>query len=298
VLAVGDAGFQKKCLGRMSDVARAGRTVLFVSHNLAAVESLCDRVIWLENGMVRADGHPGQVISGYLQTAFSPTTEQSWPDVASAPGNEVVRLRRACVRPVGMSPGDPITIRTPFVFEFDYWKAQPNIDLLLGFYLYNEQGVEVFSTWNKLASRHDVGAPAAPAFAQQPTPVGLYRDTCDVPGDLLNDGLHRVELWVASRDLEAVYWQDTVLVFEVRDSSDMRGGWFGKWTGAVRPALNWTSDLLAAGEWSDTLVASRQDGYNTGHRLATGSASLPAALVSSEPPLRPGVASSLTRMEG
>ena len=68
VLAVGDASFQKKCLGKMDDVAKSGRTVLFVSHNMEAIMSLCTRVIWIDKGEIIRDGNPTSVVNEYLET--------------------------------------------------------------------------------------------------------------------------------------------------------------------------------------------------------------------------------------
>src|SRR5471030_620917 len=76
VLAVGDQQFQKKCLGKMGQVAKEGRTVIFVSHNMAAVQSLCSRAIWLNDGKVLEDGQAGTVISSYLNHSFSALAEQ------------------------------------------------------------------------------------------------------------------------------------------------------------------------------------------------------------------------------
>jgi len=93
VLAVGDAAFQKKCLGKMGDVARGGRTVLFVSHNLIAVQSLCGNAVWLDCGSIVQRGRCSQVVAEYLQSsAGSVSSKQVWDDPATAPGNEVVRL--------------------------------------------------------------------------------------------------------------------------------------------------------------------------------------------------------------
>ena len=68
VLAVGDANFQKKCLGKMDDVSKSGRTVLFVSHNLESIISLCDRVIWIDDGTIKGDGNPLKIVNKYLET--------------------------------------------------------------------------------------------------------------------------------------------------------------------------------------------------------------------------------------
>ncbi|HEV2852070.1 MAG TPA: ABC transporter ATP-binding protein [Thermoanaerobaculia bacterium] len=230
VLAVGDAAFQKKCLGKMGDVARQGRTVLFVSHNMVAIEGLCQRVLWLRDGRVAEDGPAGRVVSEYLKTSSAPAPERLWCDRDTAPGNEKVRLRSARVRPASGSPGDPVTVRTPLVFEFEYWNLQPGARLNLSLHLYNEQGVLVFN--------------AGPLDPPPSFPAGLFRDVCQVPGDFLNDGVHSVELMVV-QDLGKVLFRIAdLLVFDVRDTVEMRGEWYGKWPGAVRPLLPWSTEAV------------------------------------------------------
>ncbi len=88
VLAVGDGEFQKKCLGKMSDVAKEGRTILFVSHNMVAVQSLCERSILLSVGQILDDGPTSQVVLNYLSRFAAMQTELTWDDPATAPGNE------------------------------------------------------------------------------------------------------------------------------------------------------------------------------------------------------------------
>lgn len=239
VLAVGDAAFQKKCLGKMSDVTTEGRTVIFVSHNMPAVQSLCRSAIWLHGGQVVDEGPAGQIVSRYLQTSLSTLAEQVWDDPDQAPGNDEVRLRRVAVRPAGGTPQDAITTRTPFVLEFDYWNLKPDAYLNLSLHIYNEQGTMVFN--------------AAPVgnweWQGKPFPVGLYRDVCHIPGDLMNDGIHRVELLVVEGQLTAsvIYQQNDILVFDIREAVEEIGAWFGKWQGAVRPVLDWDTALLAPG---------------------------------------------------
>src|SRR5262249_30391977 len=126
VLAVGDAQFQKKCLGKMEDVARQGRTVLFVSHNMTALRSRCQHAIWLDAGSIVEQGPASRVIANYLQTASTSSNERSWPDIATAPGNEKVRIRAAHVRPVGDTQSDTITVRTPLEIEIEYWNLVPD----------------------------------------------------------------------------------------------------------------------------------------------------------------------------
>src|SRR3954464_7076126 len=92
VLAVGDAGFQKKCLGKMGEVSRGGRTVLFVSHNMAAVKSLCSRAVWLQRGQVAADGPTSWVVDEYHRNAAAIGTHRTWLPGDPATGNDTVQL--------------------------------------------------------------------------------------------------------------------------------------------------------------------------------------------------------------
>jgi lipopolysaccharide transport system ATP-binding protein len=95
VLAVGDAQFQKKCLGKMGDVAKEGRTVLFVSHNMVAVQSLCQKVILLDKGELVQNGPANLIVSNYLKYCLSSTQmDQIWDNKEEAPGCEEVRLHR------------------------------------------------------------------------------------------------------------------------------------------------------------------------------------------------------------
>lgn len=233
VLAVGDAQFQKKCLGKMGDVARAGRTVLFVSHNMMAIQSLCRRAIWLEGGHILEDDESGRVVAGYLQHSFSARSDQVWDDPRIAPGNDKVRLRSARVRPLEGLPSDPISIRTPFAIEFEYWNLQPGARLDISLHIYNEQGIMALNP----GTLHET------EWHGRDFPVGLFRSTCYLPGHLLNDGLYRVELLVVRDEGVIVHREDDALVFEVRDEAETRGAWLGKWPGVFRPQLEWTTEL-------------------------------------------------------
>jgi lipopolysaccharide transport system ATP-binding protein len=230
VLAVGDAAFQKKCLGKMDDVARQGRTVVFVSHNLPAVQNLCERVVWLNEGHVVKIGTPGEVIDRYMAASLSTNTERIWQDPATAPGNERVRLHRVCVRPVDGSSADPITCRTPFVLEFEYWNLKLCSDFYVGFELYDARQLLILGS-------------GAPRRRLEP---GLYRTTCPIPADVLNSGTYRVRLHLAGG--KDFYRQDDALVFDLRDSRDPGLGWYGAWKGILRLQLDWTTNALNARE--------------------------------------------------
>ena len=232
VLAVGDAAFQRKCLGKMGNVAQTGRTVLFVSHNTLAVEDLCDRALWIKDGQIVEQGEPRAVVSSYVQTTMSSHTRRVWREDAAGPEDEEVRMLRACVRPAGGCPDDPITVHTPLELELKFRNLRPGGRLALSVALYNEQGICVFTSGTGVdRESHDLGFPA-----------GDYRNVCRVPGDLLNDGMHSVSVYI-DRNERTVLQHDAALVFDVRDAIEARHGWYGKWVGAVRPMLEWSTEF-------------------------------------------------------
>jgi len=235
VLAVGDVEFQAKCLGKMGAVASEGRTVLFVSHNIVAVQNLCKRVIWLNEGKIHDEGLTHEVVNNYLRSASaSVAIERAWEDPNNAPGNDKVRIHRVRARPLEGSPSDPITIRTPFVLEFEYWNLEPEARLNLSLHLYNQQGTTILNTFPV----------QEPAWHGRPFPVGLFRSACRIPGNLLNDGLHRVLLLVVKDQGTVIFSFEDALVFNVLDAIERRGEWHGKWEGAVRPDLVWATEYL------------------------------------------------------
>lgn len=232
VLSVGDLAFQEKCLGKMQNVASSGRTVLFVSHNLLTVQTLCQRAIWIEQGQVAAEGTPASVISSYVQHVRSSVLEVSYPGWDQAPGNDFVRLHRAAVRPLP-TPGsrsDCISVRTSVCIEFEFWnrKAGSNFEVWLN--LFNQYGVLVFCTGT---------------YDRQSRPEATLRFTGTIPGDLLNAGIYRIELMAMDKAFELLWNEPNLLTFEVEDSPDLRSRDFGDWPGAVRPNLHWRTEISA-----------------------------------------------------
>jgi lipopolysaccharide transport system ATP-binding protein len=244
VLAVGDAAFQKKCLGKMGDVARQGRTILFVTHNMTAVQALCDRVVWLDKGVVRQDGPVGSVMSAYLAQSMRHVGNSLWPDPKDAPGNDVVRIRKAKVRPeldkatVATEPV-LITVRTPLVLEFEYWILKAGFRLSLSLVLFGADGSRAFNTFPL----------REPLWNGQPFPVGLFRSCCHIPGDLLNDGTYSVQLLIVKDQLVELFKMEDALVFEVHDARSREVQWHGKILGAVRPMLDWSIELIQDSEF-------------------------------------------------
>jgi len=225
VLAVGDAAFQKKCLGKMGEVARQGRTVLFVSHNLTAVRSLCERAIWLDKGQIVKAGETRETLLDYVEHITLPVLQRTWEDETKAPGNDLIRIRAARVT----SGDQQITVESPVTIEFDFWNCQPDAVLNLTLHLHTAEGVYVLATSSGATLRRQ----------------GLLRETVTIPARFLNDGIYTVTIQFV-QDSSSIYIHPEILVFEVLDCF-REGNWFGKWPGIVRPTFAWVSEYLVNG---------------------------------------------------
>jgi lipopolysaccharide transport system ATP-binding protein len=225
ILAVGDLAFQRKCLGKISDVARSGRTVLYVSHNMTAVTGLCSRVVLLESGRLTADGRPSDVVNQYMRSVASPAQLRSWtsPD---APGDEQARLRGVRLAPESPETVDHLDVQTPFRIEVEFESGGSAGEINISCVVYNLHGVCVFNAISP-PDRY---------------PPGMFRASVRIPGDLLNEGVYRLRV-VLAVDFVIRIDIDQVLTFEVHDTQrDIP--WYGHWLGVVRPRLAWRFEPL------------------------------------------------------
>jgi len=235
VLAVGDAAFQKKCLGKMDAVAKAGRTVLFVSHNMVAIHNLCQQAILLNNGAIALQGSAPAVISGYLQASLANTLECKWSEADQVPGNEFIRILRIALKSIKNEHLDYITTDTPFVIEMIYENLKNNAHLNLSIHLYNEVGVKVFNSFPESGSL---------GYGQS-IPKAKFRTECRIPGCLLNDGRYSLELHVVEDRRRVLFSLEDALVFDIHEA-ERKSDWTGKWTGVVRPHFKWQTSQLSS----------------------------------------------------
>jgi lipopolysaccharide transport system ATP-binding protein len=234
VLAVGDAAFQKKCLGKMGNVAKEGRTVLFVSHNMTAIKSLCKRAILLDKGMVVEAAEAGAVVDIYLKRGTSSILEQVWDDPVTAPGNGKVQVHSARVLPEIQDVFESITVETPLRFEFEIWNHIPNAILNFTVSLFTIEGIHVLAAASDAKPRHR----------------GLVKAIVRIPPNFLNDGIYTVKLQVVKDTTSVLYLHSDILVFEVHEAT-RTGNWLGKWPGVIRPRFKWlTEDVNGSGDSS------------------------------------------------
>lgn len=219
VLAVGDAEFQKKCIGKMSDVASHGRTIIFVSHNLLAVQSLCKSAIFMKSGMIADSGPTEKVINNYLSREIRNCIEARW-DMNDAPGNDKIRLLSAKLDVERDANGQQvIDVNTPFDIDFEFYNGVDGQVINLSLILYTTSGVCVFN----------VTTPATRLSK------GYHTSRLRIPGSLLNDDIYSIVLHLVKDASMILHTVEDLLTFEVIDVKRGETGWFGKWLGAVRP---------------------------------------------------------------
>ena len=254
VLAVGDIGFQRKCLGKMEDISKEGRTVLFVSHNMGAIQRLCGRVVLLAEGCVSRQGDVGPVTQEYLMQGMELLGERRWETLEEAPGNDVVRVRAVRVANSEGRVSANFDVCEPIRIEVEYHVLKEGYPLIVQFDLLNAMGHHVFQT----KDNRD-----APWSMDKPRPVGFYRSVCHVPGDFLNEGdffvSYGIDTWVPTR-LPAHANANNILFFFVSDRMDpsgVRGNFVDEWTrnAVVRPRFRWETEYQGTGEAGGSQVA-------------------------------------------
>jgi|ERR1043166_5927884 lipopolysaccharide transport system ATP-binding protein len=236
VLAVGDAAFQKKCLGKMGEVAKQGRTVLFVSHNLSAISALCTRAALLDRGRLIHVHAAADVVRQYLSEGFRSVAERSWPELLKAPGDESVRIQavRVIDRHANVLQRVDITERTTVEVEYSLMKESAPINVSIS--LHSEDDVYV------LASPSICGGPSAVPV----TEPGRYRSRCTIPANLLNEGCYAVSVFLVSDANHVLAHVDRTIAFDTYDLGQTRANYFGYWGGVVRPLLPWETIRLGS----------------------------------------------------
>lgn len=220
VLSVGDAEFQKKCLGKMESVAKKGRTVLFVSHNMTAVQSLCAKAIQLKKGEITCVGETGEVINNYLAKEVKNQHEKEWANINDAPGNDLVKVKSIKVIPQYINGSDVIDVRTPIDIYFEFWNFKEGQEINLSFHLYNFKNDCIFNIGSNSLKLNN----------------GLAKGCLRIPGNLLNDDSYYLSTMIVKDKSVLLYNLEEAISFTVEDYRE-DAVWYGKWVGIVRPTF-------------------------------------------------------------
>jgi lipopolysaccharide transport system ATP-binding protein len=238
VLAVGDTRFQRKCLGKMEEVGQQGRTILFVSHNMAMVASLCKNCILLHEGHLVRSGPASAVIQEYSSEGAQVLGEIDYGKSSRKPGDDTALLLKARL---ANERGEVITetpIDKPVVFEMEYEVLVPGAHVTPNFHIFGPGGVYAFVTSDAVIDPR----------ALLKTEPGVYRARCKIPGNFLNDGIYYIGFALSTMEtLKVHFYEKDLLNLNVVDPIEgtiTRGNYFGTMPGAVRPSLVWESERV------------------------------------------------------
>ena len=231
VLAVGDAEFQRKCLGKMDSVAQEGRTVLFVSHNMSAILRLTQETIVVEGGGIALRAPSPEAVDHYLAAGLAEAGERRWdgdPRADQAAPFRPIALR---VRDGSGRVAPQVASTTPFEIEFEYALAQDIVGLRTGVYLSTSRGEPVLTSFD---------ADDPEVFEQvRLRRAGRYVSRCRVPRDLLNEGVFSLGVNASAFRVRSYFTDERALTFSVDGAGSPGSHWPEARPGPVRPALEW-----------------------------------------------------------
>lgn len=225
VLAVGDAEFQKKAIGKMKDISKGGgRTVLFVSHNMAAVKSLCKKGVLLENGMVKETGDVDTIVGHYLKGNNEVANHKYWaePEIKK----EGFELLEIGVRKQGADYAENIRVDDNVEVFVKYRVTQRYDQLHLTYHFKNEQGQKIFSCSG--------GTRCYPLEHDE----GVYEQTMQIPANFLNWGNYFIDLFVVKDRSKAFIIEDDIVSFTLGNRNQALGTWMGREPGDVTPKFD------------------------------------------------------------
>lgn len=228
VLAVGDAEFQKKCLGKMGDVSKKeGRTVLFVSHNMDAVQSLCGRGIYLRNGKIVYDGKSKDTVNMYLSTELVPVTKIEWN--MNKPGDDIAELNYVRLVDENLNDISFIEIGQKIGIEYEYTIKKSGYQPIPNLHFFTAKGDYVFV----------IGEEKKPHHGR----VGTHRTVAWIPEHLLNTQTYVVNVALSNMIPLIVHFNvEECLVFDVVEDINKRPNeYVNEWPGFVRPKVEWES---------------------------------------------------------
>ncbi|WP_316632857.1 ABC transporter ATP-binding protein [uncultured Flavobacterium sp.] len=222
VLAVGDAEFQKKAIGKMQDISKGeGRTVLFVSHNMAAVRSLCTRGIVLENGLVKYNGSIEQALDLYNFQDELTESEISWSS-SEAPGNE-----KAIVKSINVFSEN----------EFNYIEEDVFVEVVFENFI--EQ--QVLNVSISIYDDKDNYLIASPNLNRVKLRKGIFKSVCKLNKNTFNTGKYFFSVLLIGNNFELIVNLEKVVSVEFQEKGSKRGDFFDIWSGSLRPYFDWSN---------------------------------------------------------
>ena len=232
VLAVGDAEFQRKCLGKMNDVAQEGRTVLFVSHNMSAVLRLTQETIVLDQGEIVLRAPTPEAVDYYLNMGLNKEGERVWMADEFDQNHQIFCPTAMRILNNQGKVVDTVNAAEGFAIEFEYQISEALTGLRVGLYMMTTRGEYVFTSFDtddpEKYQQHTLRSP------------GRYISRCEIPPNLMNEGRYVVGVNASSYRIKRYFQDDKVLTFTVDATGAPGSQWPEKRMGTVRPSLDWT----------------------------------------------------------
>tara|TARA_Y100000991_G_scaffold41541_2_gene29252 strand:+ start:282 stop:1562 length:1281 start_codon:yes stop_codon:yes gene_type:complete len=233
VLAVGDADFQKKAIGKMKDISnKGGRTVLFVSHNMSSIKALCSRAVLLENGKLIKDGNPEKVINYYLNNSAKISYEKKWKK-DERPSNASFSINRIWLSDIQKKPINSLNVDESFLVNIDFEVIKNNSKVGLNVILHDNNQKILSSSINN----HEKN------FYNQKHSKGLYTSNCKIPGLLFNAGIYFISVYIFGANFRNAKMIEYVLKIELQDGVIVRGDYHGIFDGVLRPMFEWKTTV-------------------------------------------------------
>ncbi|WP_207511677.1 ABC transporter ATP-binding protein [Longitalea luteola] len=227
VLAVGDSEFQKKCLGKMKDVSnKDGRTVLFVSHNMAAIKQLCSHGILLKNGQLQLNGDVANIVEEYLNSGITSIRESSWTN-EDAPGNDKISIRKIAAYAKGKTTTDPIKSNEDIIVELQFENKMKNVDLDVTWDIFDAEAAHVCHVGTLVGNGDKVNQ-------------GTFKVQFQIPKNLLNTTRYYFNITFGINQRYVAFKYDNILSLDIEDGLSRQGASFHKYPGIIHPKFEWS----------------------------------------------------------
>jgi lipopolysaccharide transport system ATP-binding protein len=229
VLAVGDVAFQRKCIGKMNSVAREGRTILFVSHNMGAVTNLCNKTLWLDKGQVKSIGESSVIVTSYLSEKAE--VQATWDNPKVPSTDQEVSVRSVYLLSNGGEPMAVLNFGESFSFVIIYEVIRPVRDLSVCIQITNSQGILIYETIDTDLSEH----------RNKVREPGKYSAKCFLDDSLLKPDNYYVSVVPFIERIKIIERHDNVLSFTVSETNyNLHPGRLG----VVAPVFKWDIERL------------------------------------------------------
>lgn len=232
VLSVGDAEFQKKAIGKMQDIsAGGGRTVLFVSHNMASVRKLCSKGLLMRNGKIAMIDDIERVVDNYLSSEAKQIFKQEW-ELKNAPGNDFVKVKKVEVKAANNHTLENFDVKTPLEISIEFYNNYAVSDkVYVSMHFYSQEGLCLFDIGSEIKSMKN----------------GIIKSTLHVPANFLNDGSYFINFNILDASgPKLLFSLNECLAFDITDARHDDLGYFAKWQGVIRPTfLSFTTEQVS-----------------------------------------------------